>query len=263
MKNIYFYGFIIILSISFLFSSCASKAVTQETGNRPDDVPVAEILAKANALFKGREDVSKLGEAVNLLSKARNPDNRIYEVEWKYSKFSYFLGKREKDEAKAKKIFADGENAGLIASRLEPNKPDGYFWYGANLGEQAKLDPLTKGIVSIGDIKEAMNKVIEIQPDYEGASAYDALGKVELESGVIGGGDAKKAVEYLEKGYQINKENDFIKLDLAKAYLAVDKKPDAKKLLEDILMGEPDSEFKVEHEEIIAEAKELLEKRFK
>ncbi len=149
----------------------------------------------------------------------------------------------------------------MIASRLEPNKPDGYFWYGANLGEQAKLAPLTKGITSLEDIKEAMNKVIEIQPDYQRASAYDALGRVELESGMIGGKPAR-AVEYLEKGYEINKENEYIKLHLAQAYLAVDKKAEAKKLLEEVVKSEPDPEYKVEHDETVAEAKKLLEKRF-
>lgn len=262
MKNRYFYGFITILSAVFLFTSCASKAVTDEMQNKADAVPVADILKRADEFFKEREDVSKLSEAVKLLAQARNPDNRNYEIEWKYAKFSYFLGKQEKDKGKATKIFANGENAGLIASRLEADKPDGYFWYGANLGEQAKLDPLTKGLVSIDDIKEAMNKVIEIQPDYQGASAYDALGRVELESGVIGGGDVKKAVEYLEKGYAINKENDFIKLDLAKAYLAVDKKAEAKKLLEEVVKSQPDPDYKIEHEETVAEAKNLLEKQF-
>lgn len=261
MKNIYIYGFITILSAMFLLNSCASKAVTQDADNRAGDVPIAETVVKADELFKGREDISKLVEAVNLLSKARNPDKRNYEIEWKYSKFSYFLGKREKDEDKAAKIFADGENAGLIASRLEPEKPDGYFWYGANLGEQAKLAPLTKGLTSLKDIKEAMNKVIEIQPDYEGASAFDALGRVELESGMIGG-KPEKAVEYLEKGFEIDKNNNYIRLHLAQAYLAVDRDADAKKQLEYVVKSEISPEFRVEHDEIVSEAKKLLEKRF-
>lgn len=262
MKNIYFYGFITIISAMFLLSSCTSKAVSDDTQKQADAVPVAESVQKADELFKEREDAAKLEEAVDILSKARNPDARNFEVEWKFAKYSYFLGKQTKDEDKATKIFADGENAGLIASRLEPNKPDGYFWYGANLGEQAKLAPLTKGITSLDDIREAMNKVIEIQPDYQRASAYDALGRVELESGMIGG-DAKKAVEYLEKGYAINKENDFIKLNLAKAYLATDKKAEAKKLLEEVLNSDPAPEYKVEHEEAATEAKDLLERKFK
>ena len=41
--------------------------------------------------------------------------------------------------------------------------------------------------------------MIEIQPDYQGASAYDALAQVELAT-KLKGGDAKKAVEYLGKG---------------------------------------------------------------
>ena len=261
MKNIYFYGFITIISAVFLLSSCASKAVSDTAQSQTDAVPVAESLTKADELFKGREDVKKLEEAVNLLSKARNPDKRNYEVEWKFAKFSYFLGKQTEDEDKATKIFADGENAGLIASRVEPDKPDGYFWYGANLGEQAKLAPLTKGLASLKDIREAMNKVIEIQPDYEGASAYDALGRLELETGMIGG-KPEKAVEYFEKGLELDKNNDYLRLHLAQAYLAVDRKADAKTQLETILKSEPDAEYKVEYEEIVAEAKELLKRRF-
>ena len=261
MKNIYLYGFITIISALFLLTSC-NKNTSDSTNKEFTYMPPAEAMQKADALFKEREDVAKLKESVEVLGKARNPDARNFEVEWKYSKYSYFLGRQEKDEDKATKIFADGENAGLIASRIEPDNPDGYFWYGANLGEQAKLAPMTKGITSIDDIKGAMNKVIEIQPDYQGASAYDALGRVELESGMLGG-KAEKAVEYLEKGYEINKENDFIKLDLAKAYLATDKKADAKKLLEEILKSNPDPEFKVEHEEAATEAKDLLEKKFR
>ena len=105
MKNIYFYGFITILSAVFLLSSCASKAISDTAQNQTDAVPVAESLTKADELFKGREDVKKLEEAVNLLSKARNPDTRNYEVEWKFSKFSYFLGKQTEDEDKATKEY--------------------------------------------------------------------------------------------------------------------------------------------------------------
>ena len=119
-------------------------------------------------------------------------DNRNFEVEWKFAKFNYFLGKHTTDEKESEKAFEDGVQAGRIASRVEPNKPDGYFWYGANLGEQAKKSPVTVGIKSIDDIREAMNKVIEIQPDYQAASAYDALAQIELKAGLMAAENPKK-----------------------------------------------------------------------
>jgi hypothetical protein len=38
------------------------------------------------------------------------------------------------------------------ASKLEPNKPDGYFWFGANLGEQGNRNPLRSGVRSVEEI---------------------------------------------------------------------------------------------------------------
>ena len=70
---------------------------------------------------------------------------------------------------------------------MEPDKPDGYFWYGANLGELARRSPITVGIKSVADIQQAMNKVIEIDPGYQKASAYDALAQIELQTTMTGG----------------------------------------------------------------------------
>lgn len=262
MKNPRFYATFTILLFAVFLNACASKSAADETQNAKNDADIREIIAKADRLFKEREDPAKLKETVNILAAARNPEKRHFETEWKFAKYSYFLGRQTEDENKADEIFAAGESAGIIASRVAPDKPDGHFWYGANLGERAKLAPLTKGITSIKDIRDAMNKVIEIQPDYEGASAYDALGRIELETGMLGG-KPEKAIEYLEKGLEINKNNDYIRLHLAQAYLAIDKKAEAKKLLEEIVNGEPEPEYKVEHDEILKDAKKLLEKRFR
>lgn len=261
MKTDKFYTLITISIISILLVSCTSKVETVEPTAQSNDNLIAANIAQADDLCRRHEDLSKLRECVNLLDRVRNPDKRNYEVEWKFAKYNYFLGEQIEKDGESEKFLEDGEEAGKIASRVEPNKPDGYFWYGANLGEQAKLAPLTKGLTSIKDIREAMEKVIEIQPNYQGASAYDALGRLELETGMIGG-KPEKAVEYLEKGMEIEKNNDYLRLHLAQAYLAVDRKADAKKLLEEILKSEPDAEYKVEYVEIVAEAKKLLEKRF-
>ena len=224
-------------------------------------LPVAETVAKADESAKGHNDLPKLREAVNLLAQVRNPDARSYEVEWKFAQYSYFLGRLTTDEKESKKAFENGETAGQIASRIEPTKPDGYFWYGANLGEQAKRAPLTKGLTAVGDIKTAMNKVIEIDPSYQGASAFDALAQIELATRLTGG-KAAKAIEYLEKAAEINKDNSYIRLHLAQAYLAENRDADAKKQLDYLLKMKPNPDFLPEYEECVKEGKKLLETKF-
>ncbi len=257
-----FYRFITIAFLSFSLVSCASKAESESVIAPENTALIGETLTKCDTLFKEREDLAKLREAVKSLAAVRNPDRRNYEVEWKFAKYNYFLGKHTTDQKEKEKVFEDGKKAGQIASRLETNKPEGYFWYAANLGEQAKISPVTVGVKSLDDIKEAMNKVVEIQPDYQSASAYDALAQVELNTAGLMGGKPEKAVEYLEKALTINKENTYLYLHLAEAYIATGKKDEAKKQLEYLLKMKPNPDYMPEYNESIAKAKKLLETKF-
>jgi tetratricopeptide (TPR) repeat protein len=243
-------------------SACASKGVTEDFKQKITPTFFSDAIAKADELFQQRDDLSKLREAVQTLARTRNPDVRNYESEWKFAKYNFFLGKHSPDEKEIEKAFEDGVQAGKIAAKMEPEKPDGHFWYGANLGEQARRSPVTVGIKAIDEIRSEMNKVIEIQPNYQAASAYDALAQVEMKAGMLAGGKPEKAVEYLEKALEIEKENTYIYLHLAEAYLAVGRDADAKKQLEYILKMKPGPEYTFEHKECVEKAKKLLETRF-
>ncbi|NNE99556.1 MAG: tetratricopeptide repeat protein [Pyrinomonadaceae bacterium] len=257
------YQLLVFLTI-LLLSGCTSisSADNEIAGTRPKIEP-SEALQKAQGLYDQRKDLDKVREAIKLLEKARDPDNRNFDVEWKFAQFSYFLGSRENiDETEAQKVLKRGLTSAKIAKRLEPSKPDGYFWYAAILGNQSKRSPVTVGVVSIKKIRQAMKKVIEIDPNYQGASAYDGLGQLELGSRGLGGGSAEKAVEYLEKALELNKENSYIRLHLGEAYLAVNKDAEAKKQLQYVLAMKADPDFIPEHEEAKAKAKKLLEQKF-
>ena len=256
------YSFITIGLLVFLFSSCAKKVETEAVEPPANAALIGETVTKCDALFKERSDLAKLREAVKSLAAIRNADARNYEVEWKFAKFNYFLGKHTTDEKEKEKTFEDGVQAGRIASRLEPKKADGYFWFAANLGEQAKISPVTVGVKSVDDIKEAMNKVIEIDPKYQNASAYDALAQVELSTAGLMGGKPEKAVEYLEQGLKLEDDNTYLHLHLAEAYLAVGKKDEAKKQLDYLLKMKPNPDYLPEHQETVEKAKKLLETKF-
>ena len=252
-----FYSIVTIVWLTFWAASCAS---TENAAPPKSAVPAADAIAQADESAKGHNDLPKLREAVNSLVQARNPDARNYEVEWKYAEYNYFLGRLTTDEKESKKAFETGGAAGQIASRIEPNKPDGYFWYGANLGEQAKRS-LVKGLTSVADIQMAMNKVVEIDPSYQGASAFDALAQIELATRLTTGKSAK-AVEYLEKAIAISKENTNLRLHLAQAYLAENRDAEARKQLDYLLKMKPNPEYLPEYEECIKEGKKLLAAKF-
>jgi len=256
-----FYSLITIIFLAFLIVSCASKAETETVKPKFSDEEIKSALVKSDELFTQREDVSKLREAVQMLSKVRDADRRSFEVEWKFARNNYFLSRQTDSEEEAERLLKEGANAGIIASRIAPEKADGHFWYGANLGEQAKRNPVTIGLKSVKDIKETMNKVIAIDPKYQGASAYDGLAQVELQTGMIGG-KPEKAVEYLETALKLENDNTYLYLHLAEAYLAVGKKAESKKQLDYLLQMKPQNGYAVEYKESIGKAKELLEKRF-
>lgn len=255
------YIFLTIVITLWSQSACESDDATASAEFKADPAAVSAAVTQSEALFKQRADVTRLKDAVSLLGKARVENPRSFDLEWRYAKFNYFLGKQTKEEKEAVKIFSAGRDAGRIASNLEPNKPDGYFWYGANLGEIADIEPLT-GITTIKEVQQSMNKVLELQPDYQLSSAYDVLAQVELETTGLFGGSAQKAADLLEKALQTEKNNAYLHLHLATAYLELKRNPEARKQLEAILQMKPTPDYEIEYRECVDDAKKLLSSKF-
>jgi tetratricopeptide (TPR) repeat protein len=257
MKLVVFFVGVITLCLQF---GCSTTDAIEPERSKVTAEAVVVALGQSEALFKQREDVAKLREAVEQLRKVRDYKQRNFEVEWKFAKYNYFLGKQLKDEKESNSAFEDGRDAGKIASGLEPSRPDGYFWYAANLGEMARRNMLT-GIKSIGDVRGSMEKVIELQPNYQDSNAYDVLAQIELETRLYGG-KTEKAIELLEKALETEKNNMNLHLHLGEAYLAVKKEVDAKKHLEKVLAMKPNPDYLIECREVVEKAKRLLDTRF-
>ena len=255
------YILITIVITSCLLSGCSKLRAVENTTPSVDTAAIPTVLSQADTAFKQREDLSKLRNAIAELATVRDPDNRNFEVERRFAEFNYFLGIHTDDEKEASAAFEKGREAGNIVSKLEPERPDGYFWYGANLGELSRKSPITVGLRSVDDIKEAMNKVIEMQPNFQGGSAFDALAQVELATR-INGGKAENAVKYLEKGVSIEDDNSNLHLHLGEAYLAVNRDKDARVQLEHVLKMTPNPDYLPEHRIAVEAAKKLLATKF-
>lgn len=261
MKTRYLYILITIVITLYLQTSCSSSVVGEPPTSSASKLPVAETIQRAEALFAQRSDIENLRTAYDLMAQLRNPTERNYDVEWKFARMAYFLGKQTSNEKDSESILERGKQAGLIASRIEPKRPEGHFWYAANLGELAKKSPLTVGLKVVDDIREAMGQVIAIQPDYEAASAFDALAQVEMATRIFDG-KAEKAVEYLEQGLAINKANPNLRANLAEAYLAVKRDAEARKQIDELMKLPVNPEYQIEHEAAVEKAKKLLAASF-
>jgi tetratricopeptide (TPR) repeat protein len=253
--------FYIFITLSFLaFAGCAPQSEAEAEKPR-ETVSPADLIKQADELYRQREDLTRLREAISILKRARGGESGNFEVSWRLAQANYFLGKHSPDAKESDKAFTDGINYARSAARLAPEKPHGHFWLGANLGGEAEKSPYTKGIAAMGEIRESMRKVIELEPSYEGASAFDALAQLELKGG-FAGGKPEKALEYLEKGLEVDKTNPYANLHLAEAYLALNRAAEAKKQIEFLLKMKPHPEYQPEYNDAARQAKKLLETKF-
>jgi tetratricopeptide (TPR) repeat protein len=255
-QKIFLYLFVALFVLNGL-TGCATSGEADDSPPK-ETVPVPELIKQADDLYKQREDLSKVRQALQLLKRARMVDAKNYEIAWTMSKYNYFLGDRTTDEKERDKAFADGIAIGKNAVMLEPNKPEGYFWQGANLGGQAKSSPLS-GAANIGEIKQNMQKVIEIQPDFQGASAYLALAQLEMKTRGLMGGKATKAREYLEQAFKISQTNAYLYQQLAEVQIALNQKDEARKTIDRLMKLEPNPDYLPEYKDAIEKAKKLLE----
>ena len=156
-------------------------------------------------------------------------------------------------------MFREGIEAGKAAVQLQPNKPDGHFWLGANYGGSAAHSTLA-GLSSFQDIKGEMETVLKLDESYQGYSAYLGLGRLYLQAPRVLGGDSLKAIDYLEKGIKHNPNNTLMRFHLAEAYEVNNRNAEAKKQIETLMAVTPDPKYAAEHKEAVEKAKKLLEK---
>ena len=72
-------------------------------------------------------------------------------------------------------MFREGTEAGKAAVQLQPDKPEGHFWLGANYGGGAAHSTIAN-LSSFQDIKREMEAVLKMDESYQGYSAYLGLG---------------------------------------------------------------------------------------
>jgi tetratricopeptide (TPR) repeat protein len=250
---------VLAIAITLLITGVACRKAATSTDNRVGIRPSAEAIAEADQLYAGRSDLTKVREALVALRQAQADDPSNYELAWRLAKFNYFVGAHSPESTEQDKSFREGIEAGKQAVALQAGKPEGHFWLGANYGGSAKASVLA-GLSEFNDIKSEMETVLKLDEGYQSASAYMVLGQLYLEAPRFLGGDAQKAVEYLEKGIKLGPENALLRSHLAEAYAAVHRNDDARKQIDSVLAMKPQAGLEPEYNEAVDAVRKLQEK---
>jgi tetratricopeptide (TPR) repeat protein len=248
-----------VISLAFSGLACDKSAPTTDVTNGSDAKIAADRIAEAEPLYDAREDITKARVAVAALRQARTADYGNYEAAWKLARAAFYVGEHTDNADERDDMFREGIEAGKVAVQLEPNKPDGHFWLGANYGGAAAHSTIAN-LSSFTDIKTEMETVLKLDESYQGYSAYLGLGRLYLQAPRVFGGDTTKAIEYLEKGVKLSPNNSVMRYHLAEAYEAHNRDAEAKKQIETIIAMTPDPKYVAEHKDTVAKAKKLLEK---
>jgi tetratricopeptide (TPR) repeat protein len=240
--------------------SCQNSAVPDRLAIDTGDARfAADRIAEGDALYEGREDINKARVAVAALRQARTADYSSYDAAWKLSRAAFYVADHTESDSERDDMFREGVEAGKAAVSLQPNKPDGHFWLGANYGGTAANSTLAN-LSSFQDIKGEMDAVLKIEESYQGYSAYLGLGRLYLQAPRVMGGDSAKAIEYLEKGVKLNPNNTMMRLHLAEAYQANNRDAEAKKQIDAIMAATPDPKYTAEHKDAVAKAQKLSQR---
>ena len=234
--------------------SCKSQSGTAALSLNKNSAPAD--IAQADQLYRQRDDLARLQQGIVLLRQAATNDPTSYEAKWRLSKFDYYLASHTEGDYRDR-AFREGIQAGKAAIELQPDRPEGHFWLGANYGGTLESDIF--GLASLQDVRKEMQTVLKLNEGYQDGSAYMVLGLLDLKAPRIAGGDPQRSVSELEKGLQFGKGNAFLRLHLAEAYEAVGRPAEAREQLNAILSMQPDPDYLPELKEAQQSAQKRLE----
>lgn len=223
-----------------------------------------DLIAQGDELYMQMKDMATAEE---ILAKYREVLVRTedkYEVYWKIARILYYIGAHTESKKEKKIVFSQGIYYAKKAIELEPNKPDGHYWLGVNYGVYGEARGVLKSLFLVDDIKEAMNKVIELDRAYEDGGPDRVLGRVYFKLPGFAGGSKEKSLEHLLKSKEFGPEDALTHIYLAETYLKFDEVNKAREELEYVLNMESDSRWISGVDELKEEAQKLLQdKKFR
>jgi tetratricopeptide (TPR) repeat protein len=204
---------------------------------------------------KGRKWVVK---SVECYEKALAVDTKSVPASWKLAKASYWLGVHTEKTDEKIRIYKKGIDAAKRAISLDKKSVESYFWLGVSFGKYGEAKGVMNSLQLVDPIKEAMEKVIELDEKFEGGGAHRVLGRLYFKLPGIAGGSNDKAIEHLKKAIKFDKTRLLNHPFIAEIYTGMDDDKKAIEHLKLVIDGKEEAARKPENAEEKASAKKML-----
>lgn len=223
-----------------------------------------ELIAQGDEMYQSMKDMATARKALALYREALNKAENKYDGLWRIARMHYYIGVHTEGKKERRNLFSQGVYWADRAIELEPERPDGYYWQGVNNGKYGEVRGVLKSLFLVGPIKDAMNKVIELDRSYEDGGADRVLGRVYFKLPGFAGGSKDKSLEHLEKSKELGPEDALTRIYLAETLIKFDEVEKARAELEYVLSMEDDDRWVSGVAECKELARELLkEKKFR
>ena len=126
------------------------------------------------------------------------------------------------------------------------------------MGALAESFGLRQGIRYRGQIREALEHVLKLDPAFQQGSADRALGRWFYKVPGLFGGDKRRSEQHLRKALTYNPQSVITRLFLAETLIALDRKAEARQELEAAIAAPEDPEWAAEDRAFREQAKRLL-----
>ena len=211
-------------------------------------------------LYKGRADLASARQAADLWEARLKANPRDFESAWKAARAMYWIGPREEKGA-GRQTLERGVAAGKQAAAISPDRPEGHFWTAANMGALAESYGKSQGLKYRGAIKDALQRVLQIEPAFQQGSAYSALGRwYHMVPGLFGGSETKSE-EYLRKALTYGPDSILTHFYLAETLFERSKDADAIVELKKTVTATRNPDFDPEDRDFQTKAAAELAKR--
>jgi tetratricopeptide (TPR) repeat protein len=230
----------------------------------PSPVRAAErqpdVSRDADALYRGRENLASARAAAAIWESRLEANPREFESAWKLARAYYWLGGHGAP-AERRRDLERGVAAGEQAILVERDRPEGYFWKAANMGALAESFGLRQGIKYRGAIKEALERVLRLDPAFQHGSADRALGRWYLKVPGLFGGSKHKSEAHLRRSLTYNPNSHASRVFLAETLFAMDRDAEAIEELKAVIAAPVDPEWVPEDREFKRKAQQMLAER--
>jgi hypothetical protein len=183
-----------------LRSFAASLAAALCVGAAADSLPVGSRPSAEDpeALYHQRENLDLAIRAADIWKSRVSANPRDFEAACKLARARLWIGESLPRKERAPH-FRDGMAAARVAIALEPQRPDGYFWLGVNMGALASVSSIFSALRYKSMVREALEASLARDPAFAKGGGFCALGKYYNVVPSLFGGDKQKSEALLRR----------------------------------------------------------------